>query len=271
MAAPAMNVNSPVDPSDLFSAAGLVVVITGGGTGLGLAMASAVVQQHAHKVYILGRRVDTLKTAAKSIDPSGSVVVPLQCDVSDKASVQTVIHQIESDVARVDVLVNNAGVAGPDNRPAYEAKSIDELQTALLSGDADHWSSTFAINSTATMLVSAAFLGLLEKGNEKRGWETGKMVPSGPSRKRQPVDGVDSNDLRLSQIITVSSIAAFNRQMTVGLSYIGSKSAAVSMGKAMVNLLAPWGIRYNLICPGSKLCSRISIVNPFNTIYSIPV
>jgi NAD(P)-dependent dehydrogenase (short-subunit alcohol dehydrogenase family) len=270
-----MSVSNAVNPSDLFSASGLVVVITGGGTGLGLAMASAIVQQHAHKVYILGRRIDALTAAVKAIDhhpPASAVVVPVQCDVSDAASLQAVVRQVEKEVGRVDVLINNAGVSGVDNRPAYEASSIEELQNALLDGKPETWANTFAINSTATVQVSAAFLTLLEQGNVKRGWEPGKMVPNGPARKRHAVEGVDANDLRLSQIITISSIAAFNRLMTIGLSYIGSKAATVAMGKAMTNLFAPWGIRYNMICPGSEYLQRIftSLFHLFNTGISIP-
>jgi len=245
-----MDSSAPVNPSSLFSAQDLVVVLSGGATGLGLAMLSALVKTGASKVYILGRREAALQDAAKLIDPSGSIVVPVQCDVTDSASVKRVVEKVEKEVGWVDVLINNAGVTGPDHREVYAAKSIADVQDALLKDDADHWASAWAINSTAPLLVAAAFLGLLEKANERKGWQSGKMEAGGSARQRVVPQGADKSDLRTAQIITIASIAAFNKVLTLGLPYIGSKAAVVAMSKAMANFLGPWGIRSNLICPG---------------------
>jgi NADP-dependent 3-hydroxy acid dehydrogenase YdfG len=46
---------------NLFNVDGLVAVITGGGTGIGKMMATALAENGAHKVYIIGRREDKLK------------------------------------------------------------------------------------------------------------------------------------------------------------------------------------------------------------------
>lgn len=247
-----MDSSAPVNPSTLFSAQGLVVVLTGGATGLGLAMLSALVKTGASKVYILGRREAALQEAAKRLDPQGGIVVPVQCDVTDNASVKRVVERVEKEVGWVDVLINNAGVTGPDHREIYAAKSIADVQAAMLKDDADQWTSAWAINSTAPLLVAAAFLGLLEKANEQKGWQSGKMEAGGSARKRVVPEGIDENDLRTAQIITIASIAAFNKILTLGLPYIGSKAAVVAMSKSMANFLGPWGIRSNLICPGCE-------------------
>lgn len=55
---------SSLDASALFSVNGLVAVVTGGGTGIGLMIARAL-EHNGAKVYILGRREEVLKTAAK--------------------------------------------------------------------------------------------------------------------------------------------------------------------------------------------------------------
>lgn len=55
---------SSLDTSKLFSVDGLVAVVTGGGTGIGLMIAQAL-EHNGAKVYILGRREEILKTAAK--------------------------------------------------------------------------------------------------------------------------------------------------------------------------------------------------------------
>ena len=139
--------------------------------------------------------------------------------------------------------------------------------------DGDGWANTFAINSTAVMLVAAAFLPLLEAGNAARGWAAGRLprAPSGarppsgapapppPMRRRAPVAGVDADDDRLAQIVTVASIAAFNRHVTAGFAYSASKAAAVHLGKSLAHTLAPWGIRSNVICPGCEFSGVVSV------------
>lgn len=53
------------DASKLFSVKGMVCVVTGGGTGIGLMMATALEHNGAEKVYIVGRRKEVLENAAK--------------------------------------------------------------------------------------------------------------------------------------------------------------------------------------------------------------
>lgn len=177
--------------------------------------------------------------------------MPIVCDVTNPFTVTAAVQQIEKDIGYVDVLVNNAGVSGPDHRGIYAAKSIHDLQEVMLS-DWPGWASTFAINTSSVVLVSGQFLHLLDKANERRGWASGKLEPGGAARPRTQAEGVDATDVRSSQIITVASIAAFNRYVTAGLSYGSSKAAAVTLGKTLSSVLGPWGIRSNIICPGSK-------------------
>jgi NAD(P)-dependent dehydrogenase (short-subunit alcohol dehydrogenase family) len=251
-----MDPSSPLNVQDIFSAKGLVIVLTGGGTGIGLAFASALYRTGAKKVYILGRRKDVLASAAKSIDSSEKVVVPVQADVADVDSIKSVAQQVEKEVGYIDVLINNAGISGPDQRSLSKAQSIEEIQRLLLA-DQPGWDATFAINSKSVSNVSAAFLHLLDAGNKRRGFETGKLDYNGEARKRTPASGVDDDDGRTSQIITVTSIAAFNRFVTAGVPYSSSKAAATLIGKALSSLLAPWGIRSNVVAPGSKLSSQM--------------
>jgi NAD(P)-dependent dehydrogenase (short-subunit alcohol dehydrogenase family) len=159
------------------------------------------------------------------------------------------------------VLVNNAGIGGPDDRGVHTAGgsgsktgsgSVADVQAVLLRGW-DGWADTFAINASAVMLVAACFLPLLEAANVRRGWEAGRVArEEGAARKRSVVEAVDADDSRLAQIITVASIAAFSRHVTASFAYSASKAAAVHLGKSLAYTLAPWGIRSNIICPGRK-------------------
>lgn len=178
-----------------------------------------------------------------SINPS--IIHAIQCDVSKPDSIKAAVTEIEKHVSHVDVLINNAGIEGPNHHDIKSANSIQDLQQMMLS-QWESWTPTWEINTAAVVAVSGAFLHLLDNANKKRGWIEGKK----DVLKR--VDGYsgDLNDQRTSQIITVSSISGFNREITAGLAYTASKAGATLLGKALANLLAEWGIRSNVVAPG---------------------
>lgn len=229
--------------------------------GLGLAMASALLQTGASKIYLLARRESVLNDAIKTLATSSAapsnaseVLAAVPCDVTDQSSVSAAVAQIQRETGHVDVLVNNAGVIGPKNGQAiYKATSIEEMRDALLMGFSQ-WEPTMAINTQAVIGVSAAFLPLLEAANTRRGWAPGKVTAEGEARKQDGAAlaaiGADSRDDRMAQIITVASVASFMRFCTAGLAYNASKSAAAHLSKMMGSFLAPWGIRSNVVAPG---------------------
>lgn len=189
--------------------------------------------------------MQVLENAAKTINPD--IVTPIQCDVTDPSSIDAAVKQIEKETSHIDVLINNAGVLGPDHKGISNAQSIQELQ-GTLKRDWSGWDKSFQTNTSAIVSVSAAFLHLLDEGNKKRGWVTGRR----DVHQRAEGAQYDANDERTSQIITVASIASFNRFVTAGLAYSATKAGAAMLGKALATLLAPFGIRSNVIAPGSK-------------------
>jgi NAD(P)-dependent dehydrogenase (short-subunit alcohol dehydrogenase family) len=86
---------------------GKTILITGGGSGLGLAMAKAFSNTGA-KVAICGRKEDRLKSAAAEISASGSPVFTVPVDVRDYEAVGAMIEKIESEFGQLNGLVNNA-------------------------------------------------------------------------------------------------------------------------------------------------------------------
>ncbi|HET7230729.1 MAG TPA: SDR family oxidoreductase [Longimicrobium sp.] len=87
--------------------AGKTVLVTGGGSGLGLSMAKKFAQLGAN-VAITGRNAERLETAAREIDAGGERVSTHPCDVRDFAHVEAMVAAVAERFGGIDVLVNNA-------------------------------------------------------------------------------------------------------------------------------------------------------------------
>ncbi|KAG0636462.1 hypothetical protein HOY80DRAFT_977594 [Tuber brumale] len=228
---------SEVQASTLFSAKGLVAVVTGGGTGIGLMIATALEHNGATRVYIVGRRKEVLENAVKVHSKHGNII-PLVGEVTSKESLAAVVKTIESDVGYVNLLVSNAGMCGRrhnvlprppplENLPEAEKyKSIEDVQKFLWEDSMEEWEDTFRVNVTGAWFTCIAFLGLLDQGNKRRVVE------------------------QSSQIITITSIASFLRNLTACYSYHASKAAVTHVAKMLATHFPQYGIRSNLIAPG---------------------
>lgn len=123
-----------------------VALVTGAARGIGKGIAASLLR--AGWSVVLGD-VDEAEglLAAEELARLGTVeFVPL--DVADEASVQAALEQIEGDFGRLDGLVNNAGLADPDNGP------LQQLSLEV-------WNRLLAVNLTGAFLVSRQCLGLL--------------------------------------------------------------------------------------------------------------
>ena len=89
-----------------------VAVITGGGSGIGRAIAERFATEGA-RVAISGRRKDKLADTVKAIESKGGSARAYELDVRDVAAIERVVAQVVKDHGGLDVLVNNAGISGP--------------------------------------------------------------------------------------------------------------------------------------------------------------
>ena len=87
--------------------AGKTVLVTGGGSGLGLSMAKKFGALGAN-VAISGRSAERLAAAAGEIAPDASRVATVSCDVRDFAQVEAMVAEVTERFGGIDVLVNNA-------------------------------------------------------------------------------------------------------------------------------------------------------------------
>ena len=86
-----------------------VAIVTGGGTGIGKAIAVAFAREGA-RVAICGRTPSKLENTARQIHADGGEVLAVRCDVSDAQAVQSMVARTIQRFGCIDVLVNNAGV-----------------------------------------------------------------------------------------------------------------------------------------------------------------
>lgn len=86
---------------------GQIALVTGGGTGIGKAIAKAMLAEGA-KVIIVGRKEEILKEAQAEL---GSDVEMMTCDVTKEDQVKKVYENIMSNHGKIDILINNAGMA----------------------------------------------------------------------------------------------------------------------------------------------------------------
>ncbi|MEW1914673.1 SDR family NAD(P)-dependent oxidoreductase [Kitasatospora sp. NPDC085895] len=120
-----------------------VTVITGANKGLGYETARRLIEQ-GHTVYAGARDAHRGEQAAKALGAR-----PLLIDITDDASVAAAADRVRAEAGRVDVLVNNAGIAGPP-APASELTAADLQQV-------------FDTNVFGVVRTTRAFLPLLQE------------------------------------------------------------------------------------------------------------
>jgi 3-oxoacyl-[acyl-carrier protein] reductase len=132
------------------SLGGQVALVTGGGRGIGRNIAVELAEA-GMKVAVAARSAGEIEETAREIDG-----IAIQCDVSDRASVEQMVERTEKELGPIDLLVSNAGV------------SIEEGDAWTL--DPDEWWRVFEVNVFGVYLCCRAVIpAMLERG-------TGRIV-----------------------------------------------------------------------------------------------
>jgi NAD(P)-dependent dehydrogenase (short-subunit alcohol dehydrogenase family) len=135
-------------------AGGRIALVTGGGSGIGRAVALSL-QSAGYSVVVAGRRAAELEKTTASATPGGGKMLAVPADVSDPASVQALFARIKEALGRLDVLFNNAGTSAP----GIPMEDLTYKQ----------WSAVVGVNLTGVFLCAQEAIKLMKAQNPRGG------------------------------------------------------------------------------------------------------
>lgn len=127
---------------------GKTALITGGGRGIGKALAVALAAEGVN-IGLMGRSAATLEETAALLKDSGVKVAIAVADVSDREAVEAAVAKLEAEVGPANILLNNAGIASFGG---------------FLDLDPEEWENIIKVNLLGVYYVTRAVLpGMIER------------------------------------------------------------------------------------------------------------
>ena len=206
---------------------GRVVLVTGGGSGIGRAVAARFAAEGA-RVVVNDIRAEA---AAATVQALGGEARAIVADVADSAQVRAMFEEIARAFGGLDVLVNNAGIAevDPAGREALATKietRVGEMLTGAVTthwdvtqdlGDAE-WRRMLAVHLDGTFHCTREALRLMSRVNR-------------------------------GAIVNISSVAGL-MGLEVAPHYAAAKAGILGFTRSVGREVASRGIRVNALCPG---------------------
>ena len=198
-----MNPTSPL--------AGKSVFVTGGARRLGRAIALTLAQAGADVAITFRTSARDAQHTVVDLASLGVRALALHCDITDEASVKSMMKEAGRELGRIDILVNNAA--------NYATADFERLTLR-------QWDAMFASNTRGPFLVSREALKWMRR------------KPTGP-RRSEPIE---------AKIINMGSLGGL-RPWPTHAHYCSSKAALHMLTKVMAKALAP-EIAVNAVAPG---------------------
>jgi 3-oxoacyl-[acyl-carrier protein] reductase len=207
-----------------------VALVTGGGSGLGRAIALLFAEEGARVVVNDVRLEGAEKTVSEMKGPAGGRAI--QADVADSAQVTAMFATIERELGALDILVNNAGIAvGPGDDRAEIGRKAEARIMEMVSGQGaqthldvtqnlsdESWRRMLAVHLDGTFFCTREAVRLMSQRNR-------------------------------GAIINLSSVAAL-MGLEAAPHYAAAKGGILAFTRAVARDVASRGIRVNAICPG---------------------
>ncbi len=191
-----------------------IAIVTGAGSGIGRAVALALIE-HDWIVAVLGRRLDRLEqTAALAGEPGAAAA--FACDVTDEAAVHGVFDAVIARFGRIDLLFNNAGTGAPP-------VPIEELTLA-------QWRRVVDTNLTGAFLCTQAAVRAM-KGQTPQG---GRIINNGSISAHTPRPNSAPYTATKHAITGLTKSTALDgRRFGIACGQIDIGNAATEMTEAM--------------------------------------
>ncbi len=203
---------------------GQVVLVTGGGSGLGAAFCRRLAADGARVVV---NDIDEAAAGAVATELGGEAAV---FDVTDSAAFDAAVDRVVAHYGRLDVLVNNAGIAPPPDPVRTEISIANQMKR--MEGRLDE-----LVPPNSTVELSDADFDRMVKVH-LYGTFYGLRAAL---RHMTPA--------RSGSIVNISSVLAL-RPLPGSLHYAAAKAGIVALTKSAGQEVAPFGVRVNAVCPG---------------------
>jgi NAD(P)-dependent dehydrogenase (short-subunit alcohol dehydrogenase family) len=196
--------------AQLFDVTGLVTVVTGGGSGIGYAMAEAMADNGARVILVDVDRA-RIEAAKARLSERGGTVSGEVLDISDVPAVNALFDRIAAEHGRIDVAFANAGVtAGP---------GYGSPEGVIEKVSMDLWRSSMGVNLDGTFATLQA-----------------------AARHMKP--------RRRGSIVVTASIAGLKTSPLPGYAYHAAKAAVAHLVRLAAKEMGAHGVRVNGIAPG---------------------
>jgi NAD(P)-dependent dehydrogenase (short-subunit alcohol dehydrogenase family) len=162
-------------------------IVSGGSKGIGKAIAMKLAQAGAN-VVICSRRKENLDSAVNEAESNGLTFVPIECNTSNKESIQSVVDYTIEKFDKVDVLVNNAA-ANPYYGP-------------ILNSEDSHWDKIFDVNVKGYFNFAKACSETMIANN------SGKIINVASIAAKTPLEGLGVYNISKAAVVMLTKVLA---------------------------------------------------------------
>ncbi|MEO6339508.1 MAG: SDR family oxidoreductase [Caulobacteraceae bacterium] len=193
-----------------------IAVVTGGGSGIGRAVALALAAK-GYGLALAGRRLEPLSETAALARAAGGTAIAVAADVTDPAAVDRMFEAAVAEFGRIDLLFNNAGMGGP---PVL----LEDLEF-------DQWRKVVGVNLDGAFLCLRAAFRVM-KAQDPRG---GRIINNGSISAHSPRPNSVAYTASKHAITGLTKAASLDgRKYDIACGQIDIGNAATSMATVMM-------------------------------------
>jgi 3-oxoacyl-[acyl-carrier protein] reductase len=169
-----------------------VALVTGSSTGIGAAVAQKLASEGFNVVVNYSRNPDSGRETFEACNAAGSDTLLVQCDVSDEASVVSMVAAVKEKYGRLDVVCSNAGI------------SIDTPPRKFDQIDVEDWDRVFAVNVRGPFLIAKHTRALLDEAEEPCIVNTASIVGLRPGAAPLPYSASKAAVINMTQTLAAA-------------------------------------------------------------------